>query len=103
MKRNIKSISNLIYKYQFKSYHPTKELMKKNVPEFFSDPNEIGEELVRIISLHDKIKDPIHFVECILQIENYLKYDFGASDWEQFLNINDIAQFLAKDYLAQKH
>lgn len=119
MKRNIKSISNLLYKYQFKSYHPTKELMKKNVPEFFSDPNEIGEELVRIISLHDKIKDPniitlnkpfhemgldsLDFVECILQIENYLKYDFGASDWEQFLNINDIAQFLAKDYLAQKH
>lgn len=102
-----------------RSYHPAKELMHKNTPKFFSDPNEVGEELVRLISLHDKIKDPkvvklgatfeqmgldsLDFVECILEIENYLSYDFGAADWEQFITINDIAQFISRDYFGQKH
>jgi len=93
--------------------------MSKNAPTYFSDPNEVGEELIRIICLHDKIQDPtkvtlsstfedigldsLDFVECILEIENILGFDFGAADWEQFITINDIAQFLAKDYFAQKH
>lgn len=102
-----------------KYYHPARELMKKNSPEFFSDPNLVAEELVRIISMHDKIKDPakvtvgatfeemgldsLDFVECMLEIENYLDYDFGASDWEQFLTIKDIAFFISRDYFGQKH
>ena len=102
-----------------KFYHPIREVMKKDVRSFYSDPNEVGEEIIRIFSLHDKIKDPskitlnstfeeigldsLDYVECILQIENYLNYDFGPSDWEQFMTIKDIAYFLAKDYFAQKH
>lgn len=102
-----------------KFYHPIREVMKKDVRSFYSDPNEVGEEIIRIISLHDKVKDPskitlnstfeeigldsLDYVECILQIENYLSYDFGPSDWEQFMTIKDIAYFLAKDYFAQKH
>lgn len=114
----IKDNNNLI-KTAFKAYHPAKELMHKHIPKYFSDPNEIGEELIRIISLHDKIKNPskvtmgstfeeigldsLDFVEVLLQIEFELGYDFGPSDWEQFITIEDIAQFLAKDYFAQKH
>ena len=102
-----------------KHYHPVKELMTKYTPTFYSDPNQIGEEIIRIFCLHDKITDPskvtlnatfsemgldsLDFVECILEVENYLLYDFGPSDWEQFMTINDIAQFLSKDYFAQKH
>ncbi len=107
--------NNLNVKY----YHPIREVMKKDVRSFYSDPNEVGEEIIRIISLHDKVKDPskvtlnstfeeigldsLDYVECILQIENYLNYDFGPSDWEQFMTIKDIAYFLSKDYFAQKH
>jgi len=111
-------------KYQFVNcsrmfYHPVRELMKKNQPKFYSDPVEIGEEIIRIISLHDKVKDPskitlgstfedigldsLDFVECILQIELEFGYSFGPADWEQFITINDIAQFLARDYFAEKH
>lgn len=102
-----------------KFYHPIREVMKKDIRAMYSDPNEIGEELIRIISLHDKVKDPskitinssfeeigldsLDYVECILEIENYLFYDFGATDWEQFITIKDIAMFLAKDFFAQKH
>ena len=105
--------------YSKKFYHPVRELMKKNQPKFYSDPAEVGEELIRIISLHDKVIDPskvtlgstfeeigldsLDFVETILQIELEFGYDFGPSDWEQFITINDIAQFLAKDYFAEKH
>ena len=94
-------------------------MMKKRTAKFYSDPQEIGGDIIKIVCLHDKIKDPskvkmgasfeemgldsLDFVEILLEIEHEYKYDFGASDWEQFLTINDIAQFMARDYFAQKH
>jgi acyl carrier protein len=102
-----------------KNYHPARELMQKRIPKYYSDPQEIGEEIIRIICLHDKVKDPskvtlassfedigfdsLDFIECILQIELEFGYDFGPSDWEQFITVNDVAQFLAKDFFAEKH
>lgn len=113
------SMNMSLFKNSIKFYHPSRELMSKNTSTYFSDPVVVGEELIRIISLHDKVTDPskitlkstfadigldsLDFVECILEIENSLGYDFGAADWEQFITINDIAQFLSKDYFAQKH
>jgi len=115
----IHSKSNLLLKNPIKFYHPVRELMKKKTTKYFSDPNDLGEEIIRIVSLHDKVTDPskitmastfeeigldsIDFVECLLQIEYEIGYDFGSADWEQFVTINDISQFLAKDYYAQKH
>jgi len=112
--KNLRLLKNPV-----KFYHPVRELMTKKTPKYYSDPNDLGEEIIRIISLHDKVTDPtkitmastfeeigldsIDFVECLLQIEYEIGYDFGAADWEQFVTINDIAQFLAKDYYAQKH
>lgn len=123
--KNINSLSalnnktNILFKNPIRFYHPVRELMQKKSAKYFSDPNELGEEIIRVISLHDKVTDPtkitmastfedigldsIDFVECLLQIEYEIGYDFGAADWEQFVTINDIAQFLAKDYYAQKH
>jgi acyl carrier protein len=95
--------------------------MQKNTPKFFSDPNDICRDIIRIVSLHDKMKDKdlskitpgssfeelgldsLDFVEILSEIEYDYAYDFGASDWEQFLTINDIAQFMARDYWGQKH
>lgn len=106
-------------KFSYKSYHPVRELMKTNSPKYFSDPNEIGENIIRIIALHDKVKDPskitmnstfeeigldsLDFVEIIAEVEYEYSYDFGPADWEQFITINDIAQFMARDYFAQLH
>lgn len=111
----ISSIMNI----QKKHYHPVRELMKRNTTTYYQDPAQVGEELLRLICLHDKIKDPtkvtlgstfeemgldsLDFVECILEIENYWGYDFGPADWEQFLTINDIAQFICKDYYGERH
>ena len=109
----------LLLKNPVRFYHPVREMMKKKTPKYYSDPNVIGEEIIRIVSLHDKVTDPtqitmessfeeigmdsIDFVEVILQLEYEIGYDFGPSDWEQFITINDVAQFLAKDFYAQKH
>jgi acyl carrier protein len=125
--QNKKIISNLkskilkdkFYQQSVKFYHPVRELMEKKTAAFYSDPNEIGEQIVRIVSLHDKCKDPskvtmgstfeeigldsLDFVEIISEVEYEFGYDFGPSDWEQFITINDIAQFMARDYFAQKH
>jgi len=123
--KNINSLSgihsknNILFKNPVRFYHPIRELMKKKTTKFYSDPNDIGEEIIRIVSLHDKVTDPtqitmastfqdigldsLDFVEVLLQIEYEIGYDFGSADWEQFVTINDIAQFLAKDYYAQKH
>lgn len=112
-------LGNSFYSSIKKFYHPTRELMKKQSTIYYSDPNQVGEEIIRIIAQHDKVKNPseiklsstfsdigldsLDFVECILEIENSLFYDFGAADWEQFITINDIAQFISKDYFGQKH
>jgi acyl carrier protein len=108
-----------LLKLTSKAYHPVRELMKKRTAAFYSDPQEIGKEIVKMVALHDKIQDPskvtigstfeelgldsLDMVDVISEIEHEYKYDFGASDWEQFLTINDIAQFMARDYFAQKH
>jgi acyl carrier protein len=118
LKRQVITLNNLL-KHQIRSYHPARELMKKRTAKFYSDPQEIGAEIVKMVSLHDKIKDPsqvtigssfeelgldsFDFVDVLMEIEHEYKYDFGASDWEQFITINDIAQFMARDYFAQKH
>ena len=112
-------LNNSFLNLSKKHYHPVRELMHRHSAKFFSDPNEIGEQIVRIVSLHDKCKDPsqvkmgssfqeigldsLDFVEIIAEIEYEFAYDFGPSDWEQFITINDIAQFMARDYFAQKH
>ena len=114
-----KILKDNFYQTSVKFYHPVRELMEKKNPQFYSDPNEIGEQIIRIVSLHDKCKDPskvtigstfeeigldsLDFVEIISEVEYEFGYDFGPSDWEQFLTINDIAQFMARDYFAQKH
>ncbi len=119
MKRNLPILMRGLYNNNKKFYHPTRELMHRHVPKFFSDPNDVGEQIIRIVSLHDKCKDPskvtmgstfeecgldsLDFVEIISEIEYDFAYDFGSADWEQFVTINDIAQFMARDYFAQKH
>jgi acyl carrier protein len=47
--------------------------------------------------------ESLDFIEVILQIELEFGFDFGASDWEQFITLNDVSQFLAKDFFAEKH
>jgi acyl carrier protein len=117
VKSNI--LKDTFYTQSSKFYHPVRELMEKKTATFYSDPNQIGEQIVRIVSLHDKCKDPskvtlgatfeeigldsLDFVEIISEVEYEFGYDFGPSDWEQFITINDIAQFMARDYFAQKH
>jgi acyl carrier protein len=114
-KYGMNSIFNISKKY----YHPVRELMKRHSPKFFQDPNVVGEEIIRLISLHDKIKDPsiiklgstfeeigldsLDMVEIILEIETNWGYDFGPADWEQFITINDIAQFISRDYFGERH
>ncbi len=118
IKKNLNKISPFI-KYQIRSYHPVRELMHKHTSQFYSDPNDIGADIIKIVSLHDKIKDPskvtmgatfeemgldsLDFCEIIVEIEHEYKYDFGPADWEQFITINDIAQFMARDWFGQKH
>ncbi len=111
--------SSALLKITKKNYHPVRELMQKKVPKFYSDPDEIGQQIVRIVSLHDNCKDPssvtlgstfeecgldsLDFVDVISQVEYDYLYDFGSADWEQFITINDVAQFMAKDFFAVKH
>jgi acyl carrier protein len=113
------SLNKSFFSLNKKFYHPARELMHKSSPTFFSDPNDIGEQIIRLVCLHDKCKDPskvfmgstfedigldsLDFVEVISEIEYDFCYDFGPADWEQFITINDIAQFISKDYFAQKH
>ena len=39
-------------------YFPTDQLMTRDKGEYFSDPKEIAEKVIKLFSLHDKVADP---------------------------------------------
>ncbi len=47
---------NSFYSSIKKFYHPTRELMKKQSTVYYSDPNQVGEEIIRIISRSGSFK-----------------------------------------------
>ena len=43
------NLSFNLFNFPKKLYHPVRELMHKNVPKYFSNPNDICKTIIRII------------------------------------------------------
>ena len=39
-------------------YYPDNVLMKRVEGDYFADPTEVAERVVRLLALHDNIRDP---------------------------------------------
>ena len=44
--------------YQKRTYYPDNVLMKREEGDYYADPVAVAERVVRLLALHDNIKDP---------------------------------------------
>ena len=55
--RMLASTGSLLRQPQ-RTYYPNGQLMKREEGEYFADPIEVAERVVRLIALHDNVKNP---------------------------------------------
>jgi len=56
--KNQLSQTKMVLAVAQRSYYPDNVLMKREKGEYYSDPFEVAERVVRLIALHDHCRDP---------------------------------------------
>ena len=98
-------------------YYPDNVLMTRVEGEYFSDPVEIAERVVRLMALHDSVKDPsaitlnstfeelglnaLDMVEVYLAAEREFDLEISEEDCEAMTSVNDLVEFLARNFYAK--
>jgi acyl carrier protein len=86
--------------------------MKRNEGDYFADPLAVGERVIRLIALHDHVKDPsgittkdsfadlglnaLDTAELFLQAEKEFDVEISEEDCESFVTVNDLIDHLSK-------
>ncbi len=87
--------------------------MKRVEGEYYSDPLVVAERVVRLVALHDAVKDPeaitvkatfdelglnpLDQVELFLAAEKEFDLEISEDDCESFTTVNDLVEFLARN------
>ena len=90
------------------------QLMEREEGDYYSDPVNVAERVVRLIALHDNVRDPaavklnasfeslglneLDMVEILLQAEREFDVEISEDDCESFHSVNDIVEHLAKQF-----
>lgn len=98
-------------------YFPDGELMKRTEGKYYSDPREVAERVIRVVGLHDNVKDPsqiransqlnqlgfnsLDVVEICLMIEREFDIEFSEDQAEIFFTISDIVESVATNFYAK--
>ena len=91
--------------------------MKRVEGEYYSDPVQVGERVVRLIALHDNVKDPsaitlnhsfeelglnaLDMVEIFLATEREFDLEISEEDCESMSTVNDLVEFLARNFYTK--
>jgi NADH dehydrogenase (ubiquinone) 1 alpha/beta subcomplex 1 len=91
--------------------------MKREEGEYFADPVNVGERVVRLLALHDNIKDPesitlnqsfeeiglnqLDMVEVFLAVEREFDLEIGEDECESMTTVNDLVEYLAKSFYTK--
>lgn len=84
---------------------------------YYLDPEDVAKRLMRVISLHDKVKqrqelslnktwhnlgvDDLTKVELFLEIEKEFDMEFADEDVERFKNIHEAVEHVARSFHAR--
>ena len=84
---------------------------------YYLDPNVVAERMIRIVSLHDKLKHPENLtlektfyqigmddltkVEIFLEIEKEFDIEFADDDVERFKNLHDAVEHVSRSFFAK--
>ena len=91
--------------------------MKRVEGEYFADPKAVAESVVRLLALHDNVKDPsaitlnstfdeiglneLDMVEIFLAAEREFDLEIDEEECESMTTVNDLVEFLAKSFYTK--
>lgn len=97
-------------------YFPDRKLMKWRPGKYHTDPDAAAERIMRILAIHDHVKDPakitlksrlvdiglnsLDLVEVCLGVEDEFNIEFTDEQCEGFRTVNDIVECTATNQFA---
>ena len=103
--------------HTMRQYHPGGQLMEREEGDYFADPVAVAERVVRLIALHDHVKDPsaitlnssfqdlglneLDMCEILLQAEREFDLEISEEDCESFSTVNDIVEHLSRSFYTK--
>ena len=91
--------------------------MKREEGDYFADPIMVAERVVRLIALHDNVKDPanitlkssfeelglnsLDLVELFLGAEREFDVEIPEEDCESMATVNDLVENLARNFYTK--
>ena len=98
---------------QVRTYYPDNVLMPRVYGEYYSDPMDVAERVVRILALHDNVNDPgtvtvgksfeeiglnaLDMCEVFIGCEREFDLEMSEEDCEEMRSVNDLVEFLARN------
>ena len=91
--------------------------MPREEGDYFSDPIAVAERIVRLIALHDNVRDPsaitlnstfeelglnsLDLCEITFQAEREFDVEISEDDCESFVTVNDLVENLARNFYTK--
>jgi acyl carrier protein len=105
--------SSQMFRFAQRGYYEGEGLMKRVYGDYYSDPMDVGERVVRLLALHDACKDPsavtmnssfselglnsLDMVELFLVAEKEFNLEISEENCEEMHTVNDLVEFLARN------
>ncbi|CDW72957.1 acyl carrier protein [Stylonychia lemnae] len=88
--------------------------MVRHDGEYYADPMNVSERFIRLVALHDNVKDPsavtlkssfdqlhlnsLDISEILLAAEREFDLEISDDDCESFHSVNDVVEFLVRNF-----
>lgn len=98
-------------------YYPNGQLMSREEGKYYGDPKDIAERSIRLIALHDNVRDPaavtlastfeeigfnsLDLAELLLAAEREFDLELADEECEQLQTVNDMVELLARSYAVK--
>eukprot|EP00347_Sterkiella_histriomuscorum_P015748 403355830 len=98
-------------------YYPNGQLMTREDGQFYGDPKDVAERFIRLMALHDNVRDPsaitlqssfeelglntLDMAEILLAAEREFDLELADEDCESFHSVNDVVEFLSRTYAVK--
>lgn len=104
--------------HQPKRFYTKEGLIFRNERQgYYIDPNEVARRLVKLMALHDNVKNPekitldstfiehgfdeLSYVELMLEAEDEFYMEFPDDDVEKFRTVNEAVQYISRSFYSQ--
>jgi len=91
--------------------------MTRHDGEYYADPMNVAERFVRLVALHDNVRDPsavtlkssfeslnlnsLDLAEILLAAEREFDLEISDDDCESFTTVNDAVEFLSRNFYTK--